>query len=259
MILFDTSTRAATNPQGLIQQAWVKYKGNTNWPQPGAAKYLQAVILANKFKDTWALDSRAHWDSLFVERTYGPVVATQQAYDLDSDVFYLSDWVYILRTDGNTDRFQVVHPEQRNRRFNAIGMVGSDSGDPIVYLNGVWALGAGGLVMNFQDPFQRTVNGITTNSLDVGGTIQVGCYAFPKDYQNPSDKIVINNPDWLMVRLAAELARNDPAKQDQFDPLMEEADDLYQKMILDNQGNSYQQPNGPMYQQQQSGITWAQF
>lgn len=253
MILFDQSAIATTNPQGLIQLAWVKYKGNTNWPAPGNAKYLQAVLLANRFKNLWATDSKVHWDSLFTIREYGPVVATVQDYDLDDDVFYLSDWVYVKRTDGNIDRFQVVHPEMRNRSFNAIGMVGSDSGDPITYLTGVWALGGGNLTLNFQTPWTQMNDG------DVGGTIQTGCYALPADYVNPTDTILINNPEWLVARLAAELARNDPAKQDQYPLLLGEANDIYGKMVLDNQGNSFQQPNGPMYSMPNTGITWAQF
>lgn len=249
MQLFDEGSTAQTNPNGLIQQAWVAYKGNTNWPSPGAAKYLKAVIAANELYRKWALDSKVHWDSLWVLRTTGPVASTQQAYDLDSDIFYLSDWVYINRTDGNIDRFQVVHPEARNSSFNAIGAIGSDWGDPMVYLTGTFAHGDSNLTMNFQTPFTQLTG-------DVGGTIEFGAYALPDPFQNPTDIILMNNPDWLVKRLAAELARNDPSKEDQVDNLMLEAQNLYDRMVKDNQGNSYQQPNSPNYSMRQIGQSW---
>lgn len=253
MILYDQSATASTNPQGLIQKAWVAYKGNTSWPTPTSDKYLMMVMIANRLKNEWALDSKVHWDSLFTTRTYGPITSANQAYALDDDVFYLSDFVYILRTDGNTDRFQVVHPESRNNNSaTAIGSMADQTGDPLVYLTGSSQGGESNLTLNWIDSFA------TDLTQEVGGTIQVGCYALPDDMVNASDTVPINNPEWAVMALAAELARNDPAKQDQYPLLIGQANDQYSKMVLDNQGNSFQQPNGPMYAQQQLGVTWVQ-
>lgn len=255
MILFDTSATASLNPQGLIQIAWVHYKGNTSWPNPGTPKYLQMVVIANHLTlFEYVLDEKIQWDSLFTTRTYGPIQANNQAYGLDSDVFYLSDYVYILRLDGNTDRFQVLHPEQRNRGFQGVGTVGADNGDPITYLTGSSQGGESNLTLNFQDTF------VTGGNMggDIGGTIQVGCYAIPDPMQNPTDTVPINNPGWLAWRLAAEMSRNDPAKQDQFGDLQGMANDIYDKMVVGNQGNSYLQPNGPSYNVPNPGISWSQ-
>jgi hypothetical protein len=251
MILYDQTATASTNPQGLIQKAWVHFKGNNSWPTPGQAKYMVMLMVANRLKNNWARDSKVHWDSLFVQRTYGPIIASQQAYDLDSDVFYLSDFVYVLRTDGNTDRFQVVHPESRNKQFSPVGQIGSDNGDPITYLTGSNQGGDSNLTLNFQTPFSEMPG-------DVGGTIQVGCYAQPDDMLSPGDTVPVNDPEWLVMALAAEMARNDPSKQDQYPDILAQATDLYGKMVLDNQGNSYQQPSGPAYVMQNIGLTWEQ-
>lgn len=261
MILFDQSGTASTNPQGLIQQAWAKYKGNTNWPSPGTAKYLLMVILVNQIKDEYALDANVHWDSLFVQNNnLGTIVATQQQYSLPTNVFYLSDGIYILRNDGsgNTDRYKVVHPEQRNDYNNALGSQASDFGDPPVYLTGSFEGGVGNLALNFVVPFQVTSGGSITNSPDVGGTIQGGTYVWPADLVNPTDKVPINNPKWAVVRLAAEMSRTDPSKEDQYPNLIQEANDLYAKMVRDNQGNSYEQPSGPTVIQQKIGVLTAQ-
>lgn len=257
MILYDQSATASSNPQGLLQQAWVNYKGNTQWPAWGSAKALQMIMLANNLKNDWALDSHVHWDSLFANNlNVGTVVATQQAYALPSTVFYLSDFVYILRSDGVTlDRFKVVHPEARNDANNAVGMISNDYGDPVVYLTGSFQLADSNLTINFVTPFQQG----GTNSADVGGVIQAGCYVLPDDMVNATDTVPVNNPVWLVYALAAEMARNDPAKEDQYPNLIAKANDLYQKMVLDNQGNSFQQPNGPEYALQNPGVTWSQY
>lgn len=253
MILFDQSATAATNPQGLIQKAWVAYKGNTSWPSPGSNKYLMCVVIANGILKWYVKDSHVRWDSLFTTRTAGPITANAQDYDLDNDIFYLSDWVYINRTDDNVDRFKVVHPESRNDSFTAIGEIASDAGDPLVYLTGSSQDGASNLTINFPTPWSQA------NQADIGGMIEFGCYAQPADIVNPADVVPVNDPEWMTQRLAAELARNDPAKQDQYPNLIGVANDLYAKMVLANQGNSFQQPNGPVYMQQNPGVTWQQW
>jgi hypothetical protein len=257
MILFDQSATASTNPQGLIQMAWRQYKGNVNWPNPGDPKYLGALMIANHILVyEYALDEKIHWDSLFDgTRTYGPIQAGVQDYDLDNDVFALSDYIYVNRTDGNTDRFQVVHPESRNRSFNAIGTIASDDGDPVCYLTGSAAGGGSNLTINFEDKFVAGGN----MGGDIGGTISCGVYAMPTQLQNPSDVVPVNNPGWLALRLATELARNDPAKQDQVPDLQAQATALYNKMVIGNQTNSFQQPNGPAYMKRNPGVTWQTF
>lgn len=254
MILYDESANANKNPQGLIQKAWVAYKGNTSWPVPGDTKnYLKMVIIANSILKWYAKDSHVRWDSLFTTRTTGPVTADNQAYDIDDDIFYLSDWVYINRTDGNTDRFKVVHPEARNESFSAIGTIASDNGDPLVYLTGSSQDTGSNLTINFETPWANM------SAADIGGTVEFGCYVLPSDMVNPNDVVPVNDPEWMVQRLAAELARNDPAKQDQYPYLVGVANDLYGKMQLANQGNSYQQPNGPTYVLPNIGATWQQW
>lgn len=252
MILYDQSATAGTNPQGLIQKAWVHYKGNTNWPAPGTPKYLRCVMLFDSILKWYAKDSKIRWDSLFEIRTTGPITASNQAYDIDSDIFYLSDWVYINRTDGNTDRFKVVHPEARNDSFSAIGSIGSDFGDPVVYLTGASQDEGSNLTINFETPWANM------SAADIGGTVEFGCYILPSPVTNPGDVIPVNDPEWAVQRLAAELARNDPAKQDQFPVIDGRANKLYDSMVLANQGNSFQQPNGPTYMQQNIGVRWVQ-
>lgn len=256
MILNNTA-----NPtQGFIQQVQIAYKGNSNWPSPGTAKYLMYVAIANRLQAGWAMDAGVLWNSTFTELTYGPIQATTQIYDLDSDVFYLSDSVYILRLDGNTDQFRVVHPNARNDNTgDNVGYTGGDTGLPLVYLTGTAAYQGSNLSLNFVTPFQTINNGITQDSLDVGGTIQLGAYLLPNDLKNPNDVVGVDDPFWLVWQTASELARNDPSKQDQVPNLTGMANDAYNKMLTANAGNSFEQPNGPRYIFPQPGVNWEQF
>ena len=249
MLLYDTSGNA-TNPNGLIQKAWRAYKGNTSWPSSGA-KYLEMVMIANDLKNQWALDAKVHWDSLFSQNNNIATVASNtQAYALPTNVFFLSDYIYVLRTDGNLDRFQVVHPEQRNDGTFAPGTIPGD-GDPLVYLSGSFKGGAGNLMLNFVTLWSQMP------TADVGGTIQAGTYVLPADMVNATDVVPVDNPEWLVYAVAAEMARNDPAKEDQYPTLQGIANDFYGKMVKANQGNSWQQPNSPEYVQPiNPGISW---
>jgi hypothetical protein len=250
---------STTPTEGFIQQTQIAYKGNSNWPQPGDPKYSMYIAIANRLMGDWMMDADVLWNSLFQERTYGPVIATQQAYDMDEDVFYLSDAVQILCTNGNIQNYRVVHPNARNDDQSGIGATGADFGLPLVYITGMAANQGSNLTINFVEPFQYVQNGVTTTTEMVGGTIEVGTYCLLPDLADQTDVIQIDNPYWLVWATAAELARNDPAKQDQVPNLVGLANQAYEKMITANQGNSFEQPNGPRYLLKQPGVTWEQF
>jgi hypothetical protein len=248
---------ASNYTNSFMHQVQIAYKGNTNAPAPGADPFQKYLAIANRLKNVWAQDADILWNSLFDTREYGPVQAANQEYDLDSDVFFVSDGVSIVRLDGNIDWFRVVQPKARNdesssRPDHGIGMSGGDFGMPLVYIKGSSANQGSNLTLVFVDPF-------TATSLDVGGTISVGVYTLPDDFKNSSDIVVVDDPYWLVYATASELARNDPAKQDQVPNLSGLANAAYGKMITLNQGNSFEQPNGPRYMLRQPGVTWEQF
>ena len=252
----------STNPtQGFIQQVQIAYKGNSNWPLPGTAKYLMYVAIAHRLQAEWAMDANVLWNSLFSEVTdTGTIQPTVQTYPLDSNVYYLSDSIYIVDTDGNNTEYRVVHPNARNDNSgDNIGYTGGDLGQPLVYLTGSASYQGSNLTLNFVTPFQTTTNGIVTTSSDVGGAIEFGAYLLPNDLKNPNDSVLVDDPFWLVWQTASELARNDPSKQDQVPNLTGMANDAYTKMVTANQGNSYEQPNGPRYMFPQAGVNWEQF
>lgn len=243
------------NPSnGFIQQVQLAYKKNNRWPASGSADFINYVSIANRLKDEWAMDADHFWNSLFRFDTIATIPTSNpgQAYPLATDVFSLSDWVQILRTDGNTDIFIVVHPNARNQYNPQVSSpeygFTSKQMQAGCFLTG----NAGNLQVNFVTPLSQMTG-------DLGGQIQAGVYYIPPDMVLDTDIVTVDDPTWLVYATAEELARNDPAKQDQAPTLAAKKDVRWKKMVAYNQGNSYQQPNGPAYQQQNIGITWPQF
>jgi hypothetical protein len=156
------------------------------------------------------------WDSLFSLETVtysgGPVEVPDRFQKLaDSVEFDTSDSHLELR---------VVRPIQRKSFRNAVYVAGNDpqsiyftSAVPDVYL---------------------------------GATMTIPCNLKPAKLTRASQKILIDNIDWLILATAAELARNDPAKDDQFGTLNGLANIEYRKMqtsaiiIVHNQPNAVQ-------------------
>jgi len=77
-------------------------------------------------------------------------------------------------------------------------------------------------------------NDIESTSQIVGGTLKVPGYFIPDDLAAATDEVSVDDPEWLAYAVAAELARNDPAKDSEFGNLISMSNDLYRKMINAN-------------------------
>lgn len=186
----------------LIQRMHRRYAGDTKYPTVGTSDYQMYLDIANDLKDQWATDPGHKWNSCFEERTYG-AASSALAYDLDDDVNDLSDFVYIDLTNGNTRRFRVIKEKDRNSKRRAVYLSGSDPKQ-----------------INFTDMPDDCI----------GGTIRAGIYFIPEDMANANDTVPIDHPNWVALAGAAELAFNDPSKEDKFGNLLGLANDEYQKM-----------------------------
>ena len=83
----------------------------------------------------------------------------------------------------------------------------------------------------FNAPFDSTMP-------EFGGTLYVPCYQYVQTLSNPTDTIQVDDPDWLIVRCAAEYVRTDVTRLGQFPNLLSEANDIAARMTDDN-GNAF--------------------
>jgi hypothetical protein len=190
------------------------------------------VSIVNRKLREWARDPKVGWNSLFEERNVG-TLSTSQTVELDEDVHKLSDWVYVRDSDDQERRYTVVQPNRRGqyRESNSVYV----SGNP--------------KVLNF-------IDSISVDDQMIGADIIAPLYFLPEELTAGTDDIYIDSPEWLIYATAAELARNDPAKDDQFSNLVGMANEFYSQMVDNNNVLPYGQPMDIPVDVQRTGISW---
>lgn len=198
----------------LVEAAHIAYKGNLRVPAVDTDKYKIYVSIANRKQRSWAADVYTNWASLYREETIDTIAANTLEYSVDSDIIKPAEFAYI-RKDGVLRTFNIIKPEKRHlQNENAVFL----SGNPV------------------------TATFISQPSTEyVGGDLVLPAYYFPDELERPNDEIAVDDPEWLILSLASELARNDYAKDDQFATLAGQANDVYIKMKMANDSLSFMQ------------------
>lgn len=206
--------------QELLNQIYYAYrgKGASRVPVWGSEKAATAIAIANRKQKEWARDAYHRWSSLFDVRNVGTVNTSTFAYNMTTDLLTNSDYVYVDRIGGSRSEYPVVLPHQRDR-----------------YPQGFYVSGRNPKVLNW--------NGTNIDSGLNGGTLRLAGYFLPEDIVDPTDYVSVDDPNWLVYATAAELARNDPAKDDQYANLQGMANDLYTNMKVADSFTGYEQPN----------------
>lgn len=196
------------------------YRGKIDSRAPawGSDKANVAIDIANRKQREWATDPRNKWNSLFEIASVGTVDTNTLTYDLDDTFFMSSDYAKIVKTDGSYVEYPIVKAQQRN------------------------ALSGQALYIHGSDPKKITFAQDIDSSLDAG-TLYVPGYYIPADLTLSTSVVAVDDPSWLVYITASELARNDPAKDDQFPTLVGMANDRYQKMSDANNDVGYGQMN----------------
>lgn len=203
----------------LVSDSYLAYRGKlSSVPAAGAEKYNRIVNIANRKQREWAQDTNIDWPSRYEIRTLGTLSTGTQAYDLDDDILRPSDMVNLVTTAGSKRYVGIVKPQQQTR-----------------YTQGAYVTGF--------NPKQLTFIQTIDSSL-AGTIIKLPCFTMPTDMVNANDLVAVDDPQWLVYAVAAELSRNDYAKEEQYPNLIGQANDLYAKMINDAQTSSFGQPNG---------------
>lgn len=190
-------------------------------------KFNKIVGLLNFYQRRWAREPNVDWASLYTEAlSLGTVTATD-TFDIDtSSIKSLSkkegDVVRIVHSDGvgYTDYDIIPHDELKEKYYgpnkeSSTGFYCARVGNQLV----------------FNHEFVST-------DTQFGGEIFVPCYSFPDAIVSSamSDEVQVDDPDWLVLRAAAEYVRTDLTRQGQYSNLLQEANEAMQRMIDDNEG-----------------------
>ncbi|MDP4227898.1 MAG: hypothetical protein Q8910_16160 [Bacteroidota bacterium] len=214
--------------QDLIQLAYTAYRGKaaSKTPTWGSDKANIALEIANRKQREWANDTKQSWKSLFDIKNVGVVSTLTFTYNLDDTFIKPAKSFQIVTTTGNIIEVSLTKPQN------------SEQGK--IYISGM-------------NPKKATFGGTYIDSYLDGGTLKAHGYYIPSDMVNNTDLVSVDNPDWLVYATAAELARNDAAKDDQLANLMGMANDLYTKMIDANNDLGFGQANTVPYDMPQIG------
>ncbi len=204
-----------------ITQAYLLATGKSTLPQEGSAKYNRLIGLAKKFYRDWQTEPGIDWNSLYQLVEVGTVTATD-TFDIDDQIIKISqrpsDQVRIV-TSSNTFTYKTVSPSQlySNRYAYAVSRIGN--------------------TVKFSAPF-------TTSSQQLGGTLYVPAYVRLDDLVNLNDEVLIDNPAWLPVVVAAQYVLSDAQLQYQYPDLLSQAQDLMKGRILANEAQDETEVDG---------------
>lgn len=203
----------------LVSDSYLTYRGKlSSVPAAGTEKYNRIVNIANRKQREWAQDSNIDWPSRYERRDAGSLSVNQQVYDIDDDILRLSDFVRLTAPNGNKINVAVIKPQTFSTVYSGVYMFGANPR---------------------QLKFIQTIDSSYT-----GYTMTLPCYTMPPDMTTSTSFVYVDDPQWLVYAVAAELARNDYSKEEQYSNLRGDANDLYTKMLDDAQSNGFLQPNG---------------
>lgn len=178
--------------------------GKTTLPAAGTAKRELLTALAIKFYRSWQTEPDTEWDSLYQLVGAGTVTATDE-FDLDTDINFISkregNNVRIL-ISGSTDNYinyTTVKPQQlyQYRTGNYCAHVVEDGTHKI-----------------------RFSRAFVAADQAIGGTIQVPAVIKLDDITSDTSEILIDNPEWLGKRIAAQYAFSFKSLRDMYDDLL---------------------------------------
>lgn len=200
------------NTSQLVAAVILKATGKVSALTPVDTKFIKAVAIANDLITQWENEKGVDWNSLYDPAFAIGTVSETDTFEFDNtEVRKISDasgdTLTIQHLDGSTTEYTFVRPEQLK----------------IVDGNVCAQIGAS---IRFKKPFK-------TEDAQFGGTILIPVYTFAEKLKT-NTQVPVDIPRWLVVMSAAEWVRNDITKQNQYGNLVNEANELMQRMIDDN-------------------------
>ena len=212
---YDTITNKKARMTRLeaITEAYLIATGKTTLPAEGSSKRNKLTGLAKKLYRDWQVEKGVEWSSLYAVVSGGTVSATD-TFELDTDINFISkqegNFVRIRTAPNSYVNYILCKPQQlyQYRDGNYVAKVADNS-------------------VKFSKAF-------TASDSVFGGTIEVPAIIKLDDINSDTSEILIDNPQWLPARLAAQYVFNDRQLNYLYDDLLADANDMMQGMIDQN-------------------------
>lgn len=220
-------------PQTTVQQAitgtYLRATRKSVGLDIASTKGAQVLGLLNFFSQDWAQDSNTDWHSLRQTFTLASVVSATDTYSFSSltTLNHISrqegDFVRIYHTDGVTESdYTIVDISMLYNDGPTLNSTG------MAVANAIGTCAISGTNIIFERAFLST-------DPQFGGTIKLPGYKNVPILTANTDIIQVDDPQWLIVRCAAEYVLNDVTRVAHYAPLKDEADQKYDDMRMANE------------------------
>lgn len=201
----------------LIPEINYNLKGTDDTsPVLGDDDWNHWVVVANRKKNEMYDDVDKDWASAYAERLIGTIIAgTTPAFNLNnsnSDFIAPAKEAYVVRTDGNRSWYDIVKPQDTYYSTQAMYIY---SQNPMIL---------------------KFVRDILAGDQNINGTLYLPGYWRPADIDGTltTSYIPVDDPHWLAMAVAAEVAFNDITYQDKYVDLNGKANALWKQMTRKN-------------------------
>lgn len=209
----------------FVAASYLKATGTVSTLTSTDTDWTKLLALANYYQQNWANEPGVDWRSLYYPAIDCGTITATDTFDLDDSIHKVSqneaDPVRINSTDGSYTDYIVVPADELKSYTggNYVAQVGQ--------------------TLKFNNAF-------TAASQQFGGTLNVPGYTLPDTLSGSNDDVVVDVPEWLVTRCAAEYVRNNLVRQNQYPNLLAESNELMKKMIENNDAQLDTVPLSPV-------------
>lgn len=186
-------------------------------------KGIKILALLNHFMEEWAEED---WTSMANTFTLAGTITATDTFALLPTIHHISeqegDFVRIYHANGTAESDYTV--VKISKLYND-GPIRGAGGQIAPNSSGTVAQKGQNLIFS---------KAFTATNPQFGGTIRVPGFSIPTTLVLGTDVLQVDNPKWLVTRVAAEYVRNDVTRVQLFDSIMEEAKDEWAKMVKAN-------------------------
>lgn len=219
------------NATQLVNNAILQATGELYTGSVGDDDWKKMLMFANFFITNWANEPSVDWISLYEPKINCGIISATDTFSLDPSISKISnqgdDYVQITQLDGQVVNYQTIPPNELKRRTNGnfCSQIGSD------------------LVFN---------KAFVASDPQIGGTLTVPSYAAPSLLVAPTDMVVVDDPNWLVLMCAAKWVQTDVTLAQNYPQFIAEANEVMQHMQLANRSQVNTIPLGTVAR----GIEW---
>jgi hypothetical protein len=175
--------------------------------------------VANRKKNELYEDVTKSWASTYAVLDLGAIVAAASpSYNISATFLAPANKAYVVDTDDHRHEYTIIKPEAQNSNAQAVFVAG-------------------------QNPQKLYfTQEIIASSQIVGGTLYLPGYFIPANMTASDGTVPVDDPYWLVMATASEIAFNDLTYEDKAPDLNAKANALYDLMVAKNRRGTYNNP-----------------